>query len=301
MYETDSGIRHITRVFERAQYRDRNQLKPLIRDGNTIVIRLQGIDAPELHYRPQAVKGKKLAGTGLVKDYRQHQAETATARLGKFLQQHGAAGLPCIFITFLDDTRGPAEAVDKYGRFVGNIRLKDGTDINLWLLRSGLATIGLYNSMTDPEIRDCLKVHDKGARAKGGVLRYYTAKVSKFDRTLLYRRPTAAFAPAAAKETGRFVLPKIFRRQVAWWANKTAGNVTGNLSQFLSIHGAQDFYFNREEFLRVGRNSATPLKFAEILKNDVISLAPRDIVFKEAPSAIYRPGVVPKEITVWDF
>jgi hypothetical protein len=54
----------------------KRKITPIIK-SNTMTIRLQRIDAPELHYRPDT-RGSEgaLKGTGLIKDYRQHQAET---------------------------------------------------------------------------------------------------------------------------------------------------------------------------------------------------------------------------------
>src|SRR5262245_50758880 len=104
---------------------DKALKNPVIEKG-VITVRLQGIDAPELHYRPQTERAlgslAKAANNGVqvVFEYRQAQAETATARLGKHLAAKSSKpAIPCTFVTGLDDQKGPADAVDKYGRFVG--------------------------------------------------------------------------------------------------------------------------------------------------------------------------------------
>jgi len=306
-YTTDSGKRRASRIFETAQYDERGKLKALLRGKakDTVVVRLQGIDAPELHYQPTPVRGKRLAGTGLVKQYRQHQAETATVRLRKFLRGYGTAPIKCQFVTQLDDERGPSEAIDKYGRFVGNIVLPDKTDVNLWLLEKGLATAGLYNSMTDQEIGRCVRASAKGKKAASGILRRLTARITAFQPKLLYRKPTKANKPKPQEEGGAtFVLPKIYRRQVTWWANQKAGNVAGGFEAYLKAHGKDDKYYARDDFLSNGRNSATQLAFADLVSKSTLKAKPEDIIFKEGASTIYKPGVTTKkgnEITKWDF
>ena len=88
---------------------------------------------PELHLQPQSMKGTKykgqdlgsLKGTGLVKKYRQNQGETATVRLAQYLGTLGASPVSCQFVTELVDEEGPGDAIDKYGRFVGNVRINN--------------------------------------------------------------------------------------------------------------------------------------------------------------------------------
>jgi endonuclease YncB( thermonuclease family) len=302
IYQRADGTKRTTKVFLTAQYDDRGTLKPLLRKGNTVIVRLQGIDAPELHYRPTAVKGKRLAGTGLVKDYRQHQAETATVRAANFLKKYGTGSVKCRFVTALQDDKGPGEAVDKYGRFVGNIVMSDGTDVNLWILRNGLAVAGLYNSMLDREIADCIRASAKAKSARSSIARFFKRKISAFDSTLLYRRPTKSQTPnVLAEGKTTFIFPKLFRRQVNWWANSKAGNVAGGFAKFLKEHSADDYVFDTDDFLSAGALSATPRRFAELIQGNALTAAPEDIVFKEAPSHIYKPGAAKKELRQWDF
>jgi endonuclease YncB( thermonuclease family) len=304
IYTSAAGTKRKTKVYLKAQYDDRGTLKPLLRNGNTVIVRLQGIDAPELHFRPTAIKGKKLAGTGLIKDYRQHQGETATVRLAKFLKSFGASTLKCQFVTQLDDSKGPAEAVDKYGRFVGNIVLSDGTDVNLWILRNGLAVVALYNSMLDTEIHDCIKAGDGGKTAKSSITKYFTQGITPFEPKIEYQRPTKAKAPSVKPEgESTFIFPKLFRRQTNWWANKRAGNISGNFAKFIADNSSSDYLFDTKDFLQSGHFSATPRLFSEFLVNNALSVAPKDMVFKEAPSTLYRQGKIKKgrELKDWDF
>src|SRR5262249_45074396 len=163
-----------------------------------LTVRLQGIDAPELHYQPQYMKSLgSLKGSGLVKKYRQHQAETATGRLGTYLSTLGLSPLPCQFFTEMIDGEGPGAAIDKYGRFVGNI-IVGGVDINLEILRRGWAIVALYNSMQRSEMESCIAAWKAGVNAGDSIVRYLTKTIGAFDPALLYQPP----APAAVSPEG---------------------------------------------------------------------------------------------------
>lgn len=89
----------------------------------SITVRLQGIDAPELHYQPQGgvPAGERSARqeAAFLKwhgDFRQRQGETAAATLGKLLG--GGGEIPC---TVLSRVEQPNEAFDMDGRLIGNV------------------------------------------------------------------------------------------------------------------------------------------------------------------------------------
>ena len=90
-----------THAFDQAKVRGK-VTKPCIDNKSRVTIRLQGIDAPELHYMPQAAK-KKADQTKkqrerfleLNEKYRQKLGETATVELSSFLQQAGQDPLSC--------------------------------------------------------------------------------------------------------------------------------------------------------------------------------------------------------------
>src|SRR5262249_13275398 len=113
-----------THAFDNAKVRGK-VTKPCIDDKGRVTIRLQGIDAPELHYMPQPVK-KKADQTQkqheryleLNEQYRQKLGETATVALSSRLQQAGQNPLVCTVVTAVDH---PNDVFDTYGRLVGNI------------------------------------------------------------------------------------------------------------------------------------------------------------------------------------
>jgi hypothetical protein len=77
----------VTRAFDNAIVRGRVR-KPAIDNQGRITVRLQGIDAPELHYRPSAALRRRDRTSEqqriyleLNEEYRQYLAETATVAL----------------------------------------------------------------------------------------------------------------------------------------------------------------------------------------------------------------------------
>jgi endonuclease YncB( thermonuclease family) len=132
-----------THVFDEAKVRGRG-LRDAVSAKGLVTIRLQGIDAPELHYRPAAeLKSKEQSKQQhelYLKwnlEYRQPFAETATVALATFLATAGADPLPCVVRSFVDK---PNEVFDTYGRFVGEIFVRIGgreISVNHWLVEQG--------------------------------------------------------------------------------------------------------------------------------------------------------------------
>jgi endonuclease YncB( thermonuclease family) len=114
----------------------------VIDKNGRITVRLQGIDAPELHYRagplaksrPEVTPAKRQEFNALNKiARRQYWAETATVALARKLANLDNAKVACEVYSLVDH---PYELVDTYGRVVGNVRV--GTDfridVNVWLV-----------------------------------------------------------------------------------------------------------------------------------------------------------------------
>jgi endonuclease YncB( thermonuclease family) len=113
--------------------------KPVIhKNDGTVVIRWQGIDAPELHY------GSKW--------YRQHWGEAPSVHLAAFLKDKAKGG-SSIEVQVTTRVSKPNDVFDKYGRFVGDLLLSDGTNLNYWMLENGWAFPALYNSLQDDELQ----------------------------------------------------------------------------------------------------------------------------------------------------
>ncbi len=300
-YQPTNDVSRPTTKFERACVKSFGQLKPVIKEGK-ITVRLQGIDAPELHYQPQSMKGKtyngqpfgSLKGSGLVKKYRQRQAETATIRLGRYLSTFGTSPLRCRFQTEVTDHEGPADAVDKYGRFVGNLLINE-IDINLEMLRQGLAIVALYNSMQPAEMEACLEAWAIGKTAAEGVAQYQTRTIGEFDPQLLYQPPaTTTLKP---EKTKTFIHPKLYRRQCTWWVYRKLGTFKGGFDTYLSLF-PDDVFFERASMCDQGFLAATPLQIERMVKaGRKILYAPDDVVFKEAGSQLFTTDG--QEIRKW--
>jgi endonuclease YncB( thermonuclease family) len=281
-----------TKVYNTAYARVNGQKKPLINASNQVVVRLQGLDAPELHARPRPMKGPdgkpwSLAGLGLVKDYRQAQGETATVILSGFLNKHTNTNgvVSCQFVTYLRPGEGPASAIDMFGRFVGNIEIKKSV-LNLWLLKNGVALPAIYSGMDlDNETTPVLEAWASG-RTKG-IVPYYARAFGTFSPTRIYR---AKAWPEPEK--AKFVHPKFFRRQVSWYAYSKAKFFKGTFAAFLKTSTEQVMLL--DDYLD-GQDSAQVLAIHDpkIMNASGLVIDPEKVVFKESRSQIFRKSGTP--------
>src|SRR5437899_6284361 len=184
----DSSPFQPTHVFDNAKVKGRTATAP-IKNGK-LAIRLQGIDAPELHYQPSPLspaekKGltdaKRQAYHAVTHPYRQFLGATSRKALHDVLSRAGEATLACRVFTHVD---APNEVFDTYGRLVGDIEVTVGgktVDINHWLVEQGFAYPTFYSSMNDDEIKAFL-VLAKAARTKKLLVWKHLAKtVPAFD------------------------------------------------------------------------------------------------------------------------
>lgn len=252
-------------------------------------VRLQGLDAPELHYRPTLGK-QKAGGTEYTKverkrftnyneDYRQIYAETAASKLGGLLKALGVE-IKCKAISRVDR---PTDVFDKYGRFVGDVIIRKNNknlNINEWVLKNGLAVPGLYDSMKDDEIKTVLDAYDKG---QGAIRRWYSAKVVKFNAKRIFRRnPSNPGADNDAK-SGKFFLPKLFRRQATHYALEQAKLTRLNYASYLLTLG--ESFTLLDQFLDFGGEAETQ-RIGDMLDGAALRYGPTEVVFIEARSRL---------------
>jgi endonuclease YncB( thermonuclease family) len=270
-----------------------------IRNGK-ITVRLQGIDAPELHYRPTAAKKKAeqtpQQHTLYLKwnlEFRQHLGETATLALEAFLQGIAVGPLPCTVRTAVDT---PDDVFDTYGRLVGDIWVRSGAtevNVNHWIVEHGWAFPAFYSSMSEPEITIIISLADLAYSGGLGVwpeLDDY-AQASDFDLTLVFRGKGAAPNPAA--DAGSVVVPKLFRRLAAYIVNKKAKMFSGTFESYLRSKRSSDTVHLTEEFLTQGA-SAAPVHFLdEFVQSGYVTVWPEELVFREKPSRVIGPGGAP--------
>ena len=185
--------------------------KNVITAKNEIKIRLQGIDAPELHYPVIAKRHPSKQGLG--NEFRQPFGARAASALGEFLKGFvGPGGGSRIFAAFLTHINRPGEAIDSHGRFVGDIVVgtTDSTNINTWLVENGWAYPLFYDSMTEDEIRTLLAAWKVGRAIAGRPGKALHKALQAFD-------PTRTVKNAKLPDNGRLNIPKLFRRQSTFW------------------------------------------------------------------------------------
>jgi endonuclease YncB( thermonuclease family) len=290
-----------TTFYKGAKVRGRSGTKPTLNAKNQLTIRLQGIDAPELHYRPSPLTDKeRKAATDKAKaqfkalnhSYRQPLGATASNALSKFLGKPGQGIIPCRVWTQVDH---PNEVFDTYARLVGDIEVSIGgkaIDINHWLVEQGQAFPTFYSSMTEQEINDIIALAKIARSAKRGIWTHVAKTIGAFDFTLL--EPKKGDVALLAKDKGPVLFPKLFRRQCSFAPRKKAAIIKQTFQQYLAA--SPDFCFETSDFLDNGVHSATPFPFSNFIKSGkTVLFDAAGLVFKEAPSKLI--GVDGKEVT----
>lgn len=283
----------VTHAMDGARVRSANGLMDVVKNG-ALTVRLQGIDAPELHYTPSA-EVRKADQTPTQRElylkwnlkFRQKMAETATVALCEFLQTAGGTTgvIPCKVVSAVDS---PGEVFDVYGRFVGNLIVDGDKDVNLWLAEQGWAFPAYYNSMSNEEIEGITARATDAFNAWRGVWPFLVNSISNstFDWKLVYRG-SADIDEAA--DQGNVILPKLFRRHSAYMLNRRAQMVTGSFEKYLRSKRSSDAVHLTEDFLNQGATAA-PVRFLdEFLTSGSFTVWPEDIVFREKPSTLIGP------------
>lgn len=300
--ESGSGGWQTVKLFDDAEVRGKGGRTPIVKNGQ-ITARLQGIDAPELHYRPQMPRGPKTdeqreAFLEVNEEYRQHLAETSVVALVKKLRTFGAAAVRCEVTTAVEK---PNHVFDTYGRLVGDLWVGSGArrlNVNEWLVSAGHAYPAFYNSMAEDEIERLLRA-SRPNRAGKLLWRRLRRSVGKFDEELIFRRPSAdpEFDPSA--DAGPVLMPKLFRRQAQHFALNYAGFTTDDFKTWLSAQKS-DRYFLLDEFVD-DPNTAQEHQLADLLTvsgaDFRIAKAPDQIIVKEAASTLLDADGTP--ITDW--
>ncbi len=252
--------------------------------NDKIKVRLQGIDAPELHFRAPALKRSENISSeererynAANAEFRQYFAESATLALSDFLRTFAEDELPCEVLTRVDY---PYEVLDTYGRFVGNLTVQNGEltiDLNIWLAAEGWVFPSFYSSMSREEIEAILDACKTGRR-KNRIWKYLSKNLNDFDYDLRYRG--SGVAPDPSADRGAVILPKLFRRQVAWDLGKRARIWRGSLQDYLQK--SKEPFFLTEEFIEQGIHTA-PINYLHeyISEDDVFQLKPEELVFRE--------------------
>jgi Micrococcal nuclease (thermonuclease) homologs len=292
-----AGHRIHTSVFDNAESVGKFGRKTVIKrtkgGGRHVTIRLQGLDAPELHFQPQ-VPGTK--GKGVNHPFRQSMGETCANALHAFVTGFGLAEIPCEVLTVVEK---PSDVCDVFGRVVGNIVLVMGgtrIDINQWLVREGWALPGFYNSMTKTEIVAVLTENDAAKAAKRGLFskkNIVSTKLATFDPQRRERKGPSSFQPFSDRGTVNF--PKYFRRQAERYVRAAIGqNVPSDLKGFIRTK-PDDLALPRKEFLKLKpptTGNAAKAKFRQLagfLGKNRVPIGP-ELVYFENDSKLVKAG-----------
>ena len=248
---------------------------PVINSTNIITLRLQGIDAPELHYDT----GKPL--------YRQQMGETSTIALYNFLKaQTTGTSIPCEVFTQVDV---PNEVFDKYGRCVGDINVKEKngktTDINHWLIEKGYAFPAFYNSMSVKEVKDIIALSAKAQKAKLNIWKFISYQMEKMNRTLTHDKNVDDYS-AAKDRKSPVIFPKLFRRLWALEIGEKKAFSFQAYNKFLESK-KDDRVCKTSVFLKTGFPAKKPPLLASFVNvNGKINFKPAEIVFKEGGTTL---------------
>lgn len=268
-----------TKAFEHAGTFQRQpdgtkKFNPLIHQGH-ITIRLQGVDAPELHFQPP------LKGT---EDFRQYLGETCTTELAQRLRRGGGPTVSCRVVTAVDH---PNDTIDAYGRFVGDILISEGgaeVNVNDWLLEAGWAFPAFYDSMSAAEITRMMAAAKPAEQQKLGIWKFYTSTIGPLDWNLVFRRNGP---PLPEKDHGPVIFPKLFRRLCNYGVKVKTQHLKGTYSSFLAGLKPQDYCHQTADFLKTGSAKATQKRLSQFVTAQNKFLAePGGLVYSEHPGTI---------------
>ena len=287
----------VTHFVEGAVVKGRESKAP-VSDKGKLTIRLQGIDAPELHYRPAPLSSTEKSASSQAKlqafkdvnhSYRQRFGASAAKALHDFVHGAGTGTINCRVFTHVDK---PNEVFDTYGRFVGDIEVTIGgkaANVNQWLAANGWAFPGFYVSMNDDEITTIRDLAASAKKAKKGIWNSYSKTVGMFDFTLL--EPKKGETDILPADKGAVIFPKLYRRQTNWATRNKAKIFTVKLQDYLSSQ--QDKCYETDDWLE-NHASGAQHEFADFVKNSkTINFDPPDLVFAEETSKIVGPDGKP--------
>jgi len=278
------------KVFFNGAYVRKNKGKPepVVNDNNVVSIRLQGIDAPELHYNEQGLTlTDEQKKQGLGKEFRQHWGGRCVHELLNFLSNYDD-GSGIINAKVLSKVDSPSDLFDTYGRCVGEIEIVEKeTNLNHWLVQEGWAFPAYYNSMTEKEINDIDTKSKQAHNNHKGIWKDYSSVVVPFDWSLYLPSKKESPTPIDYKtDVGDVNFPKIFRRQVTYEVGRKIKKINEqSLKDYIETI-KDDVCYDLEEVLEKGEN-ASIYKIAKFIEQDgKIDFSPRDLVFIEKEASL---------------
>jgi len=288
----------VTHAFDGATVKGKVS-KPAIDKSGRIIIRLQGVDAPELHYRPTAPTLNKKKPTPTQRanfkanngNFRQFTGETATVNLHDFLSKAGPSPIRCVVRTQVDD---PSDVFDTFGRFIGDIFITlagKEQNANHWLCSNGWAFPTFYSSMTNQEINELIALTQKARKTKAGLWSKATSDLSQFIRTQVFRNHGA---PNPVADRGPVFLPKLFRRRSTFGVAVSAKMFSGSFKNYLKTE--PDDCFVTSDFVSQGPHAAALHHLDEFVSPaSRFAPNPEGLVFRENASTVIAKNGKPAQ------
>jgi endonuclease YncB( thermonuclease family) len=279
-----------TKVFTNVLINGRVQKAPIDTKGQ-VTVRLQGINTPELHYKPEIKNAKSLC---------QHYGQTAVFELHKMLSKYAMnKKIECVVKTTVEK---PDDVFDCYGRFVGDIILikddREFLNVNHWLAEEGVAFPTFYNSMTNGEIRAIQLMVKSAISKKNGIWENHCAKkmLSIESSTQEFKLgKKERYSPTRDKKP-YVIMPKIFRRFYKYELSKNGKS----FKSFLSNEKPVDKCYLLEDFFKEGKRENNVMSLSNFFNsNGDILFKPWEIVFEEAESKLIDAKT--KRVTKMEF
>jgi endonuclease YncB( thermonuclease family) len=261
-----------------------------------ITLRLEGIDAPELHYRfydPATLA--KYNGISKFKkyniDYRQYFSEISTRALSDMLNIYANPDglVPAVF--YSNNINKPGDVCDIYGRFVGYILINNKKiNVNEWLLSHGLVFPAFYDSALESEIDSLINIYHQAKKKQNTMLAYYSDKNLSFDFKLLFR-PNGK--PDPSKDMGKLILPKLFRRFCCYSILHKSEITSESFDDYLKSKKDDKLIMTSKfrSFIQSHKKSTFEglIRISDIYKNVKLTVDPEQIVFIEGGSDLIDP------------
>jgi endonuclease YncB( thermonuclease family) len=276
-------------------YDDDHNLKPIVEvhsSFSTIRIRLQGIDAPELHYganqgnvqldsnqQPKFDSAKKI-------NYRQNWGVRATKELMDFLAryQYEENGKKYVKAYAFSNVDSPSDLFDKFGRAICDIAIaEDDTDINQWLVKQGWAFPDFYNSMSEMEVKILQQAGAGAMNPPVGIRGSYSKSLVPFDFDMIFDRNNPLID--VNQDKGDLNLPKFFRKQVDYEVLKKCGMFSfATLKDFIRSTNTQ-CYITEEVFEK--RSPSMIYQLSDFIEeNGYMDLNVGDLIYIESEAQL---------------
>lgn len=276
-----------------------------------IRLRLQGIDAPELHYSANLGElflyddqSKKFTALREIFGFRQVYGAKTTYDLRQYLQSftnQNQQFIKAYAFSFIDS---PNDLFDRYGRAIVDVVIyrennntREEVNLNQWLVEQGLAFPDFYDSMSNEEII-ILKQKSKDAiENKRGIWSRYENEIVKLDYEQLYEELNET---QINNELGNLNYPKIFRKQVDYTILKRSGvkkPFVKTLKAYIKYRNSECYLVN--EFLDKRHYAKKYLLAYFIDENGSFTnlenkknILPGDLVNIESESIIETPNIL---------